>query len=96
MADQTIYQTEKSMENLNGQAPEAMKQEVQSKIAELQEALKGEDSARIRQLTQEVQQASMAIGQAAYSQTNETAAPNATSHNPEGEEDIVEGEFEAA
>jgi molecular chaperone DnaK len=97
MADQTIYQTEKSLDNLNGQAPEAMKQEVQSKIAELQEALKGDDSARIRQLTQEVQQAGMAIGQAAYGNGSETTTTAENGQNPEAEdEDIVEGEFEAA
>jgi molecular chaperone DnaK len=95
MADQTIYQTEKSLNSMNGQAPAAMKQEVESKIAELREALQGEDASRIRQLTQEVQQASMAIGQAAYGEGNETAAPNENGHSPK-DEDIVEGEFEAA
>jgi molecular chaperone DnaK len=93
-ADQTIYQTEKSLSNLNGQAPDALKQEVESKIAELQEAVKGEDANRIRQLTQEVQQASMAIGQASY-QDGETAAPNVNGQTG-ADEDIVEGEFEAA
>jgi molecular chaperone DnaK len=95
-ADQTIYQTEKSLSNLNGQAPEAMKQEVESKIAQLQEAVQAEDTARIRQLTEEVQQAGMAIGQAAYQPGAETAAPdsNGTGQTDEGE-DIVEGEFEA-
>jgi molecular chaperone DnaK len=93
-ADQTIYQTEKSLNSLNGQAPAALKQEVESKIAELQEALKGEDTARIQQLTQEVQQAGMAIGQASY-QDGETAAPNANGQSST-DEDIVEGEFEAA
>jgi molecular chaperone DnaK len=94
-ADQTIYQTQKSLENLNGQAPSGLKQEVESKIAELQEAVKGEDANRIRQLTQEVQQASMAIGQASYQDSGETAAPNANGQSST-DEDIVEGEFEAA
>ncbi len=96
MADQTIYQTEKSLSSMNGQAPAAMKQEVENKIAELREALNGEDVARIQQLTQEVQQASMAIGQAAYGQGNETAAPNGNGITSETDEDIVEGEFETA
>ncbi|MFZ0545191.1 MAG: molecular chaperone DnaK [Candidatus Promineifilaceae bacterium] len=99
MADQTVYQTEKSLSNLNGQAPAAMKQEVESKIAALQEAAKSEDAARIRQLTQELQQASMAIGQAAYQPTGEATGSSSNGHTnghtDEGE-DIVEGEFEAA
>ncbi len=93
MADQTIYQTEKSLNNLNGQAPDALKQEVESKIAALQEAVKGEDTNRIRRLTQEVQQAGMAVNQAAYQPTGETTG-DGSGRADEGEE-IVEGEFEA-
>jgi molecular chaperone DnaK len=97
MADQTIYQTEKNLNNLNGQAPDALKQEVEGKIAELQEAVKGEDVGRIRQLMQEVQQAGMAVNQAAHQPTGDTttASGNGTGRTDEGE-DIVEGEFEAA
>ena len=83
-ADQLIYQTEKSLSSLNGQAPAGTRSQVEAKIAALREALKGEDSGRIKQLTQELQQASMALGQAAYGQTPGRDKP---------QEDIVEGEF---
>jgi molecular chaperone DnaK len=89
-ADQMIYQTEKSLSNLNGQAPAETRQQLERQIAELREAMNGEDSERIRQLTAAVQQTAMAISQAAY-QNGE-----ATGNGSGSDEDIVEGEYEAA
>jgi molecular chaperone DnaK len=95
MADQVIYQTEKSLQGLNGQAPAGLREQVESKISELKDALKSEDVARIKSLTNEVQQAAMAIGEAAY-QTGGTDANNSSGSDSNGaEEDFVEGEFEA-
>jgi len=89
-ADQAIYQTEKSLGNVNGAAPSDLREQVESKIAALREAVNGEDAARIQQLTAEVQQAAMALGQAAY-ESGDGSTPTA-----DDEEDIVEGEFETA
>ena len=61
-ADHIIYQSEKNLDNLNGQAPSHLREQLESKIADLKDALNGEDANRIQSLTQEVQQASMAIG----------------------------------
>jgi molecular chaperone DnaK len=93
MADQVIYQTEKSLQSLNGQAPAEVREQVESKIGALKEALNGDDVERIKRLTAEVQEASMSLGEAMYqgdsgSSANGSAAPVA--------EDVVEGEFEAA
>ena len=98
-ADQVIYQTEKSLGNLNGQVPEATRQDLEAKIAELKEAMQGEDSPRIQQLVNEVQQASMAIGQAAYGEpgpNGASAAPDTGQSATGNDEDIIEGEFETA
>lgn len=91
-ADQVIYQTEKSLSGLNGQAPAETRQQLESQIAELREAMNSEDTDRIRRLTDSVQQAAMALGQAAYQEGG--AAPNGT--GSADDEDIVEGEYEAA
>jgi molecular chaperone DnaK len=99
-ADHALYQVEKNLSGLNGQAPEQLRIPLEAKIAELKTAIAGEDAGRIRQLTEEVQQASMAIGQAAYqnntSQNGNGAADNGAPETDSDEEDIVEGEFEAA
>ena len=98
-ADQVIYQTEKSLSGLNGQVPPALRQDVESKIAALREAMPQDDAARIQQLVAELQQASMAIGQAAYQGSGGDGASGAYGA-PAGrsgdDEDIVEGEFETA
>jgi len=91
-ADQVIYQTEKSLAELNGSAAGG-RAEVDAQIAQLREALNTEDTARIRQLTETVQRAAMAIGEAAYRNQQQAAEqPGATGHD----EDVVEGEYEAA
>ncbi len=93
-ADQVIYQTERSLQSLNGQAPAAAREQAEVKISALKEALAGDDVARIRQLTAEVQQAAMAIGEAAYESQPDTNVPDMDAES--SDEDIVEGEFEAA
>ncbi len=90
-ADQVVYQTEKSLASLNGQAPAQMRAQVESKLAELKEAMKGENVARIKQLTADVQQVMMQLGQTAYTQSDGAQASR-SSHD----EDVVEGEYETA
>lgn len=94
-ADHVIYETEKSLGSYNGQVPASQRQEIETKIAELKEAMNGEDAARIQQLTQEVQQANMAIGQAVH-QAGNGASASGEAGGDSDDEDIVEGEFEAA
>jgi molecular chaperone DnaK len=94
-ADHVIYETEKSLGSYNGQVPASQRQELEAKIAELKEAMNGEDAGRIQQLTQEVQQASMAIGQAVH-QAGNGASASGEAGGESDDEDIVEGEFEAA
>ncbi len=95
-ADQVIYQTEKSLGGMNGQVPEATRTEVEQQIADLRTALQGDDIDHIKQLTAAVQQAVMNIGQAAYQQDGSASANGTSSGDFNPDEDMVEGEFEAA
>lgn len=100
-ADQVIYQTEKSLENLNGQAAPETRQKLENQIAELKQAVQGDDVNRIKQLTSQIQQTAMELGQAAYQQgaAEQPGQPGGNgSQGPSGEsdEDVIEGEFEAA
>jgi molecular chaperone DnaK len=90
-ADQVVYQTEKSLSSLNGQAPTAVREQLEVQIKELKDAMQGEDSHRITELTNTVQQTAMALGQAAY---QNGSADGATGHS--SDEDVIEGEFENA
>jgi molecular chaperone DnaK len=94
-ADQVIYQAEKSLGEMNGNASGVAREPIDSLIAQLREAAQGEDTARIRQLTEEVQRAVMALGEAMYQNQSGAAGTNdgpATGQD----EDVVEGEYEAA
>ena len=92
-ADQVIYQTEKSLAELNGSAAGG-RGEVDTQIAQLREAMNTEDTDHIRQLTEAVQRAAMALGEAAYRQQS-AEQPDATEQTGR-DEDIVEGEYETA
>lgn len=94
-ADQVIYQTEKSLQNLNGQAAPDLKARVEEQIAQLKEAAKGDDVNRIKELITALQQSAMQLGQAAYQGSGEQAQAQPGS-NASDDEDIVEGEFESA
>ena len=97
-ADQVIYQTEKSLQGLNGQAPAEVREQVESKVSALKEALRSEDVERIKQLTGEVQQASMSLGEAMYQGDPGSAnGSNGANGSSDGvEEEFIEGEFETA
>jgi molecular chaperone DnaK len=82
---------------LNGQVPDGTRRQVETLLADLKQAMQGDDAARIQQLTSEVQQASMAMGQAMY----ETGAQGSDQSHGKGQsaaddDEIIEGEFEAA
>lgn len=100
MADQVIYQTESTLNSLNGNAPSGSRQQLEDQIAALREAMNGDDAGRISELTATLQQSAMSLGEAMYQTENgsgagpapETSNGSATS----SDEDVIEGEFEAA
>lgn len=91
-ADQLIYQTEKSLASLNGEAPANLRQQIESQISQLKEAVKGEDAARIQQLAATLQQSAMQMGQASGNGTGNGAGSQPSSYG----DDVVEGEYETA
>jgi molecular chaperone DnaK len=101
-ADQLIYQTEKVLSELDGQVPEGDRSTIERTIEDLRQVKDGDDRDRIRQLTEQLQQASYAIGQQMYAQQTADGgsygpgqAPyegGTTTSSPTGEE-FVDGEF---
>src|SRR5512136_2268278 len=66
--DGLAYQAEKALRDLGEKVPAGDRQKIEAKVAELREALKGEDVASIKGLTEEVQQATYALSQQMYAQ----------------------------
>jgi len=99
-ADQLIYQTEKTMRELGDQVPEEDRSTIEGTVEDLRQAKDGDDMARIKQLTEQLQQASYAIGQQMYAQqaTQQDAdGGNGAGQPPDGgqasDNEFVEGEF---
>ena len=65
-ADQMVFQTEKTLNELGDKVDAAKKAEVESKLSELKEALKGTDIEAIKAKQEEVQKAFYAISEELY------------------------------
>jgi molecular chaperone DnaK len=91
-ADNLAYQVEKSLKEVGDKVSAQDKEAVEKKLAEVKEALKGDDAARIKQLTEELMEVSRKIGEAVY-QTQQSQAQAGTESKAEsGEEEVVEAE----
>jgi molecular chaperone DnaK len=95
--DSMAYAAEKALRELGDKVPAGDRARIEQSIAELREAIKGDDIARIKQLTESVQQASYALSQQMYAgggsaQYGGTRGPNGGRRD----EDVVEGEFRNA
>ena len=107
--DSLAYQADKTLRELGYKVPQNDRERIEGKIKQLREAIQGDDLNQIKQLTEEVQQASYALSQQLYAQQpptpepereagpgGTTARPSSPKSDKEGEGDVVEGEFREA
>ena len=76
-AEQLVYSTEKFLADNADKLPADVKTEVEAAIAELKEALKGEDVAAIREATEKVATTAQKLGQALYANADAAGAAGA-------------------
>ncbi len=96
-ADSAAYQTEKALHDLGSKVPGNTRSDLENQVKELRQAVQSEDLARIRSLTEALQNAVNAMGQQAYSQPQ--SGPNQGSGPDQGQNgdgEVVEGEFKEA
>ena len=74
MADQTVYQTEKTLNELGDKISAEEKASIQTAIDNLKEVNKGNDVAAIKAATEEVQKAFYAVSEKLYQQANPQGA----------------------
>ncbi|NLE45907.1 MAG: molecular chaperone DnaK, partial [Chloroflexi bacterium] len=106
-ADAQIHQIEKMLRELDGKVAASDRGRIEGIVEDLKRAKDGEDAGRIKQLIEQLQQASYAIGQQMYAQQQQTTggpqdgsagfggtgpAPG-SGPQPDGDEEVVEGEF---
>jgi len=100
-ADTFAYQIEKTLKDNADKVPADVKTDVEAKLTAVREALKTEDSARIRGALDELRASAQKIGEAMYrteqpQQAAEGEPAGATAGRPDGEtkdRDTIEGEF---
>ncbi len=98
-AEALIHSTEKALAEHGSKVGEAERKAIENGIADLKEALKGDDADAIQAKTNALAQASMKLGEAMYKQQQDAAQPGAggPGAQPGGEagkkEDVVDAEF---
>ncbi len=101
-ADSLAYQTEKTLKDLGDKVPANDRQNIQAKVNELREAIKGEDMAHIKRLSDDLQNAFHALSQQLYAQEQSQPGPATGGGNgyqsgnaqSSDEGDVIEGEFQ--
>jgi molecular chaperone DnaK len=100
MADSMIYTTEKSIKEAGDKVDDATKGNINQAIENLKKALEGDDTEKIKKLTDELTQASHKLAEAMYAQASQqqAQAEGATGAESAGgaekDEDVVDADFE--
>ncbi|MDR1691781.1 MAG: molecular chaperone DnaK [Oscillospiraceae bacterium] len=95
-ADQMLYQSRKALDELGDKVTETEKKPVQEASAALEEALKGEDTANIRQKTEALAKSFYSISEKLYAQQHQddgTPPPTDAGAAPGGG-NVVDADFE--
>ncbi len=97
-ADQMVFQTEKTLSELGDKVDAAKKGEVEAKLAELKEALKGSDIEAIKAKQEEVQKAFYAISEELYKNAQAAqgaagAQPGAEQQSAPNDDGVVDADF---
>ncbi len=99
-ADSLAYQMEKLIKESGDKMPANDRAALEGKIRELRKVMEGDNAARIREVIEELKQASYAVSQQMYGQAS-AGAQSGSAYRPGGDgrtsepegEDVVEGEF---
>ena len=96
-ADQTVYQTEKTLNELGDKIDASEKASIQSAIDKLKEVNKGNDVAAIKAATEEVQQAFYKVSEKLYQQAGPQDGAQAAGGNYQqpGDDGVVDADYES-
>jgi molecular chaperone DnaK len=91
-ADALVHSTEKALAEHGDKVPEGDRKAIEDGLADLKEALKGDDSEAIKAKSNTLAQASMKLGEAMYQQQAEADA-KADAAKDAAHDDVVDAEF---
>ena len=95
-ADQVIYQSEKTLDELGDKVTESEKAPIKAAIEKLRETMKGSDVAAIKADTEALQQAFYSISEKLYQQqaAQGGAATSAAGNAAQGDDGVVDADYE--
>jgi molecular chaperone DnaK len=103
-ADSLIYQTEKSIKELEDKVDSSLKENIQGAIGRLKKAMEGTDTEEIKRLSEELMQSSHKLAEAMYQKASGSARPGDQAAGGEAsaqgeskasaDEDVVDADFE--
>jgi molecular chaperone DnaK len=91
-ADALVHSTEKALAEHGSKVGDGERKAIEDALADLKEALKGDDSEAIKSKTNTLAQASMKLGEAMYQQQAETDAARDAAKDA-AKDDVVDAEF---
>jgi molecular chaperone DnaK len=95
-ADAMIFTAEKALRDYAAQVPDAAKQDIESKIADVRKALEGNDMDQIKRTADELGMAIQQIGTSMYGQPEGMGGQpggSGSQGGSGGDEDVIEGDF---
>ena len=92
-AEALVHSTEKALSEHGSKVGDAERTAIENAMADLKEALKGDDADAIQQKTNTLAQASMKLGEAMYKAQQETPGAPSGEAGAEKKEDVVDAEF---
>ncbi len=92
-ADQVVYQTEKTLEELGDKVEAADKASVEAAVEKVKEALKGTDVEAIKTATEEATKAFYPIAEKMYQQANPQGGADMGGAAPGGDPDVVDADY---
>ena len=92
-AEALIHSTEKALSEHGSKVGESDRRAIENAIADLKEALKGDDATAISAKTNTLAQTSMKLGEAMYKSQEAGAAPGDDGSSGAKKDDVVDAEF---
>jgi molecular chaperone DnaK len=98
LADNLIYQTEKSLRDMGEKISSGERGDIEAKINDLKSALTSEDAARIQKGSEDLQKAFYAVSEKLYGQQGQPqpGGDAGPSTPPSGDGDVIDGEVKDA
>src|SRR5690625_2892860 len=93
-ADSMVYQTEKTLKDLEGKISDDEKTQVEARLEELKKALEGDDIEDIKNKTEALTQEFYKISEKLYQNMDPDAAGGAAGAPGDDDDDIVDGDYE--